>query len=418
MHPLSRQAFTLIELLVVIAIIAILAIVVVLTLNPAALLQQSRDSNRVSDMATLNSAINLYNVDQSGSSGYSLGSSNTVYVSIPDPTATSSLGDQCQGLGLISLPATYTYHCAASSTYRNVNGTGWIPVNFSNISTGSPLGSLPVDPVNASSSRLYYTYTTNGNQFETTAVMESAKYQLGGSNDVISTDGGTLASVYEKGSELGLEPLDYGDPSLVGFWSLDEGTGTVAYDYSGNNAAGGWSGTQAGTNGYYSAGKARPWAGYFNGTNDNIGVLNPSSQITGPITMMAWLNPSISNGDVVGYSGYNPTWGYTLTCYDNVLGIRFQDSLSTWYEAFSSIAVSLNTWQYIAVTYNQQNAKFYVNGTLQQTVPYTHSAANVSSTINIGSVGWSPQSGSIDDVRIYSRALSPAQISAMYAGGK
>ena len=134
--------------------------------------------------------------------------------------------------------------------------------------------------------------------------------------------------------------------------------------------------------------------------------------------MMAWLNPSISNGDVVGYSGYNPTWGYTLTCYDNVLGIRFQDSLSTWYEAFSSIAVSLNTWQYIAVTYNQQNAKFYVNGTLQQTVPYTHSAANVSSTINIGSVGWSPQSGSIDDVRIYSRALSPAQISAMYAGGK
>jgi prepilin-type N-terminal cleavage/methylation domain-containing protein len=93
MHPLSRKGFTLIELLVVIVIIAILAIVVVLTLNPAALLQQSRDSNRVSDMATINSAINLYNTDQSGASSYSLGSSNTVYVSIPDPTATSSSGD-------------------------------------------------------------------------------------------------------------------------------------------------------------------------------------------------------------------------------------------------------------------------------------------------------------------------------------
>jgi prepilin-type N-terminal cleavage/methylation domain-containing protein len=47
--------FTLIELLVVIAIIAILAVVVVLTLNPVQLLAESRDANRVSDMATLQS---------------------------------------------------------------------------------------------------------------------------------------------------------------------------------------------------------------------------------------------------------------------------------------------------------------------------------------------------------------------------
>ncbi len=64
MHP--RRGFTLIELLVVIAIIAILAVVVVLTLNPAQLLAQSRDANRVSDLATLQSAISLYTVDQGG----------------------------------------------------------------------------------------------------------------------------------------------------------------------------------------------------------------------------------------------------------------------------------------------------------------------------------------------------------------
>lgn len=39
-----RNSFTLIELLIVVAIVAILAIVVVLTLNPAELLKQSRDS--------------------------------------------------------------------------------------------------------------------------------------------------------------------------------------------------------------------------------------------------------------------------------------------------------------------------------------------------------------------------------------
>ena len=180
----SRKAFTLIELLVVIAIIAILAVVVILTLNPAALLQQSRDSSRVSDMATLNSALSLYSTDQNGSASFNMGSSSVVYVSIPDPMATTTAGDQCQGLNLITLPAEYTYHCAASSTYRGVNGTGWIPVNFSNISSGAPIGNLPIDPTNTSSSRLYYTYETNGTQFETTAAMESQKYQLGGSNDV------------------------------------------------------------------------------------------------------------------------------------------------------------------------------------------------------------------------------------------
>jgi prepilin-type N-terminal cleavage/methylation domain-containing protein len=67
MYASSRKAFTLIELLVVIAIIAILAVVVVLTLNPAELLRQSRDSNRLFDLATIINAINIYNTDQGGS---------------------------------------------------------------------------------------------------------------------------------------------------------------------------------------------------------------------------------------------------------------------------------------------------------------------------------------------------------------
>src|ERR1022692_1082421 len=217
-----RKGFTLIELLVVIAILAVLAVVVVLTLNPAGLMQESRDSNRVSDMATLNTGISLLLADSQTANV--LGSANVVYVSVPDPSATSTAGDQCQGLGLLSLPAGWSYQCAASSTFRKTDGTGWIPVNLSQASFGTPLSMLPIDPTNTSSSRRYYAYATDGNgHFEVTSVMESAKYQLGGSGDVISGDGGTLASVYEKGSKLGLEPLDYGDPSLVGLWTFAEG---------------------------------------------------------------------------------------------------------------------------------------------------------------------------------------------------
>src|SRR5271156_210597 len=56
----NKRGFTLIELLVVIAIIAILSVVVILTLNPAELLRQSRDSNRISDLSVTKSAIAFY----------------------------------------------------------------------------------------------------------------------------------------------------------------------------------------------------------------------------------------------------------------------------------------------------------------------------------------------------------------------
>src|SRR5581483_9489039 len=74
--------------------------------------------------------------------------------------------------------------------------------------------------------------------YEFTTPFESSKYKIGGANDQISNDGGALATAYEKGSKLGLIPVDYGDTSLVGYWTFDEGTGTIAYDYSGNNATG------------------------------------------------------------------------------------------------------------------------------------------------------------------------------------
>jgi prepilin-type N-terminal cleavage/methylation domain-containing protein len=172
-----NRGFTLIELLVVIAIIAVLAVVVVLVLNPAALLQQSRDSNRMSDMSTLTTALTLYNEDQGGSAGYSLGTPGIIYVSIPDPTATTTAGTNCSGLGL----SPTGYRCPASSTYRNVNGMGWIPINFTSSTIGSTLGSLPVDPVNTTSSGQYYEYTTNGTSFEVRSEPESQKYiPLGG----------------------------------------------------------------------------------------------------------------------------------------------------------------------------------------------------------------------------------------------
>src|SRR5690349_3758443 len=243
------SSFTLIELLVVVSIIAILSVFVIITLNPAELLKQARDSQRVSDLSTINTSLNLYQVDAPNGS---IGTASTTYISIPDPTATStSLGNQCGGLSLPALPPGWNYHCSASSTYRNTDGTGWVPVNFNSISYGSPLGSsLPIDPVN-SSSTAYYTYTPGGS-WELTAIPESGKYRVSQAN--------SLTGAIIAGSNLSLSPL-FNSNGLVGYWKFDEGGGASTTDSSGNGNNGSWSGTQQGTNGYYSQGKVG-WAGY------------------------------------------------------------------------------------------------------------------------------------------------------------
>jgi prepilin-type N-terminal cleavage/methylation domain-containing protein len=201
-----RKGFTLIELLVVIAIIAILAVVVVLTLNPAQLLAQSRDANRVSDMSALNSAISLYATDQGGTSGYSLGTSSIDYVSIPDPTAPVT-GNGCTGLGGTFPTSTGYFACASSTTYRIASSSGWLPINFNQISAGSPFGSLPVDPVNSTSSNLYYSYESNGTTFMLMAKPESQKYQ----------------------AQLGTNPtmmISGSNPNMYGSWVLVPGNST------------------------------------------------------------------------------------------------------------------------------------------------------------------------------------------------
>ena len=221
----SRQSFTLIELLVVLAIVAILSVVVILTLNPSELLKQARDSNRLSDLSTLNTALSAYSADVNG--GF-MGTSSVVYVSIPDTTST------CSNLGLPTLPSGWAYNCVTTTSTKLSDGRGWIPVNFSNISFGSPLSSLPVDPVNTTNSRNYYTYISGGS-WELSTTLEAAKNKMGGANDRVSTDGGGMPDLYETGINLTLNPVDYGDTSLVGYWNFEEGAGGALYDRSGNN---------------------------------------------------------------------------------------------------------------------------------------------------------------------------------------
>ncbi len=170
----------------------------------------------MSDLASLDSAIRNLQTQ----ADISLGTPSTVYISIPDTTTS------CSNLGLPTLPAGYSYHCVPEEQLRLSNGSGWIPIDFT-LSPIQSLASLPLDPTNTTSSGLYYTYIPGGS-YELNGIIESNKYKAR------TPDKEAFPGVIAKGTNLTLSPL-YNTQGLVGYWNFDEGSGTVAYDTSGNN---------------------------------------------------------------------------------------------------------------------------------------------------------------------------------------
>ncbi|MDE2144769.1 MAG: carbohydrate binding domain-containing protein [Patescibacteria group bacterium] len=315
----SGDSFTLIELLIVIAIIGILASALVLILNPSQLLSQSRDSSRIQEMGSLNSAISMYL-----SEGNSiLGQTDTVYVSIPDPTLGAGATSTCSSLGLPTLPTNWSYECVSTSSLRNTNGTGWLPVNFQNVSSGSPIPELPIDPINATSTYEYYMYVTSGSSYQLSAFLESTKYQ---STAINSGSGNPY--LYETGTGMSLGPYE----ELL--TNADFNTGSLS----------GWINNAGGTTGVVTS--PTHWAlhsAIIQGSNsycNNYYIQDIPVQQNTTYTLSAWVK-TVSE---VGRSGVllaNTSWGSST----------------------SSLITGTNDWTYVSVNENSGS-----NTTLRFTV--------------------------------------------------
>jgi len=159
-----KKGFTLIELLIVIAILAILATAVVLVLNPAQILAQARDSQRISDLGNVKSAIALY------------------LATATSATMTASTTCTATGCTANCFASTSTLVVVSSTV---ITGAGWVGgINFQSISAGSPLGALPLDPKNDST--YYYAYRgSTAGSFKLGGRLESSKYRT-----TMTTDGG------------------------------------------------------------------------------------------------------------------------------------------------------------------------------------------------------------------------------------
>jgi prepilin-type N-terminal cleavage/methylation domain-containing protein len=165
-----KKGFTLIELLIVIGILAVLSSAVVVVLNPAQLLAQARDTQRLNDLSSLSSAISYF------LSTTNLTSSLMAPGSAGNACATNWWGSYASiGVSPFTVPAaTILPGNQSAQVSRAVTGTGWVPVKLDKSNDGngpSPLGTLPVDPTNASGK--FYAYSCNENNNDNEKINEN-----------------------------------------------------------------------------------------------------------------------------------------------------------------------------------------------------------------------------------------------------
>lgn len=216
-------------------------------------------------------------------------------------------------------------------------------------------------------------------------------------------------------------------PNIVGRWKLDDGYADTAQDSGSSNLdgnlAGGTSCPAAGACPTWTSGKIDK-ALDFDGSDDYVEVSdNAVLDITGDFTLTAWIYPDtlgasraiVSKRDTSSNNG-----GYSITlgangevyCQTNS-GAANTNS----YTANSVIAVS--NWYHVAVVRSGTTCDVYINGANKTGTYGTHTtlAAN-NSALRFGRSPSStePFDGKIDEVQVYSTALSPVEVATVYNG--
>jgi hypothetical protein len=158
----------------------------------------------------------------------------------------------------------------------------------------------------------------------------------------------------------------------------------------------------------------------FGGTNDYVSVTNAASlQVTSGLTMSAWVKGTDSNAErkvMIKNASYQMRL--------NGAGENPRFSCFVWIAGAAETRVSAasfddNTWTHYVCTYDANgganNLKLYKNGVVSGQATRTGNIDTNANNFFIGSNGtengWN---GQIDDARIYNRALTAAEILALY----
>jgi alpha-mannosidase len=202
-----------------------------------------------------------------------------------------------------------------------------------------------------------------------------------------------------------------GGPVAVASYAFGENAGTVTADGSGNGNQGTLVNGPQWTTGKYGPAIA------FDGINDYVAAPDSNSlDLAGAGTIEAWVKlDAVSRWNSViakGNANNNALHNYALEITN---GNQFMCILGNGSEStilYSNNLATTGTFYHLACVWNGADLQLYVNGVLNASTAQNLTPAGNSAPLYIGQFGGNvdQMAGVIDEVRVYNRALTQAQI--------
>ena len=207
---------------------------------------------------------------------------------------------------------------------------------------------------------------------------------------------------------------------LAADWKLDEPSGATSFADASGNGNSGSCGSACPTLG--ASGKVGT-AASFNGSRQMIVPDSPSLRLN-QFTIALWVFPTQMKSDyqtlVAKEDSSAANRNYALYVVPNSLRVRYAVWASdcvTKLAGNSSGQMALNTWNYIVFTYDGVTEELYLNGVLDSATAAPAGAlcqAAVPVKIGMETSAFLPFSGTLDDIQIYSKALTAAEVFALF----
>jgi hypothetical protein len=203
--------------------------------------------------------------------------------------------------------------------------------------------------------------------------------------------------------------------NLVGWWRLDETSGTTLVDSTGNGRDMTLSGTYTLGSGAAPVRFSDPASTLFaSGWGLASTSLTGIPAVNAAVSISLWFNATSNTTSEVFSINSAAPGSYRIQITNGAININ-----SAGFQLVHAVVSnSTGTWYHVAATYDGTTDKLYFQGSLIASATQGHDPGTPTQVV-IGA--WKPSTerfaGAIDDVRVYDAALTAVQISALAAGG-
>ncbi|MDQ3099206.1 MAG: DUF2341 domain-containing protein [bacterium] len=318
--------------------------------------------------------------------------------------------------------STTTYTDSKWHLFEGVkSGTSSITTYVDGKQAGQDSSLTAIGSISGSSPTFYVGIDSNGSSNPWDGYLDEIKvYNYAKSATQVKADFNAKGGLDQSSTTFGLGGgIDTLSSGLVGYWKMDENTGTSTADSSGNNFTGTltngptWTGGKFGTSSVSFDGGAGPNA-------DVIDLGDQTAFELTTFTISGWIYRAgacqFTNCPIFS-KGMSTNTGYSLELSDSS-GYKARLSIKDGLQAVTgTTTINTNTWYHVAASIDGKTVKVYVNGILETEAVQTQIPNFTTETAKIGNRNTNvdlTHNGRLDDIRIYNRALSVSEISSLY----